>query len=82
MQFHLRAEFEYLGLPLAKQLSCPSFCTSTSVRVYIKAKAFELEFGGPVGLQAVGAGSLQHLGFKIHFAAHGCDIKTFLLLLD
>jgi hypothetical protein len=39
-------------------VTSPSFCTRTSERVYITARACELEFGGVRGLQAAGAGGL------------------------
>ena len=39
-------------------LASPSFCTTTNERVYITARAFELELGGTKGLQAAGAGGL------------------------
>ena len=34
----------------------PSFCTTANERVYITARACELEFGATKGLQAPGAG--------------------------
>jgi hypothetical protein len=37
-------------------LTSSSFCTTTSERVYITARACELELGGTKGLQAAGAG--------------------------
>jgi len=39
-------------------VTSPSFCTTTSERVYITARACELEFGGIGGIQAAGAGGL------------------------
>jgi len=36
----------------------PSFCTSSSERVYITAIGCEIEFGGARELQAAGAGGL------------------------
>src|SRR5277367_7056295 len=38
------------------ELTSPSFCTTTNERVYITARACELEFGGIGGRQAAGAG--------------------------
>jgi DNA-binding response OmpR family regulator len=39
-------------------MTCPSFCTSSSERVYITAMGCEIEFGGARELQAAGAGGL------------------------
>jgi hypothetical protein len=39
-------------------LTSPTFCTTTSERVYITARACELELSGTMGLQAAGAGGL------------------------
>ena len=39
-------------------MTCPSFCTSSSERVYITALGCEIEFGGARELQAAGAGGL------------------------
>jgi hypothetical protein len=39
-------------------LTSPSFCTSSSERVYITAMGCEIELGGTRGLQAAGAGGL------------------------
>jgi hypothetical protein len=41
-----------------KLLTSPSFCTTSSERVYITARACELGFGGTEGLQASGTGGL------------------------
>jgi len=41
-----------------QDLTCPSFCTSSSERVYITAMGCEIEFGGARELQAAGAGGL------------------------
>jgi hypothetical protein len=40
------------------ELTGPSFCTSSSERVYITAIGCEIEFGGARELQAAGAGGL------------------------
>ena len=39
-------------------VTSPTFCTTTSERVYITARACELELSGTMGLQAAGAGGL------------------------
>ena len=39
-------------------LTSPSFCTSSSERVYITAIGCEIGLGGTRGLQAAGAGGL------------------------
>jgi len=43
---------------LILDLTGPSFCTSSSERVYITAMGCEIEFGGARELQAAGAGGL------------------------
>jgi hypothetical protein len=43
---------------LAGGVTGPSLCTTTNEKVYITARACELEFGGTAGLQAAGAGGL------------------------
>ena len=45
-------------LVLVVVVTSPSFCTRTSERVYITARACELDFGATRGLQAAGAGGL------------------------
>ncbi len=47
-----------LLIAAATGVTSPSFCTTTNERVYITARACELEFGGTRGLQAAGAGGL------------------------
>jgi hypothetical protein len=52
---------QLFGLSIAAKryaLTSPSFCTSSSERVYITAIGCELEFGGARELQAAGAGGL------------------------
>ena len=47
-----------LGQNPKEDFTCPIFCTTTNERVYITARACELEFGATRGLQAAGAGGL------------------------
>ncbi len=51
-------QFGFVYIEPKHDLTCPSFCTSSSERVYITAMGCEIEFGGARELQAAGAGGL------------------------
>jgi hypothetical protein len=57
-KFYRNLKQRGLSVRVGMEVTCPIFCTTTNERVYITARACELEFGATRGLQAAGAGGL------------------------